>query len=187
MGRRRLDDPPPQGLRAARWRTARCRVTLYGASLARRPTAARRSVVGRRWSPAAVSVDAGQRGTEQHCMGRCRDDDPPPRGGVWRAGDGRRPQCRDDDPPPHGCTPWRGAATWACRRPSRGAGQCALGRSPGHLWPQMGAIGADLLHNDEVLGDAGHARTISPSRKDYSFGPHEPHGTKRVDLKGVSG
>ena len=41
MGRRRHDDPPPQGLRAARCRTARCRVKLYGASTTRRPTATR--------------------------------------------------------------------------------------------------------------------------------------------------
>jgi len=38
--------------------------------------------------------------------------------------------------------------------------QRVIGRSPDHLWPQMGAIGADLLHNDEVVGDAGHARTV---------------------------
>ena len=65
--------------------------------------------------------------------------------------------------------------------------QRVIGRSPDHLWPQMGAIGVDLLHNDEVVGDAGHARTVSPSREGYSFGRHEPPGAKRVDLQGASG
>ena len=95
MGRRRHDDPPPQGLRAARCRTARCRVKLYGASTTRRPTAARRCVAGRRRSSVTVSADAGLRGAGlrgagQHCMGRRWHDNPPPPGDVRRTGDVRR-------------------------------------------------------------------------------------------------
>jgi len=49
------------GRRTARYRTARRRVTLYGAPLARRPTAARRCAAGRRRSSVTVSADAKQR------------------------------------------------------------------------------------------------------------------------------
>ena len=139
MGRRRHDDPPPQGLRAARCRTARCRVKLYGASTTRRPTAARRCAAGRRRcaagrrrSSVTVSADAGLRGAGlrgagQHCMGRRWHDNPPPPVDVLRTGDVRRgrrrssvtvsadakQRRRSNQRMSHPYS-WMGAWTWCC-------------------------------------------------------------------------
>ena len=91
------------------------------------------SSASRRWSPAAASADAGQRGVGQHCRGRCRGDDPPPQGGVWWAGDGRRPQCllTPDSVGPSN-TAWGVVGTTTHRREEVCGGQAMVaGRSVG--------------------------------------------------------